>query len=201
MGGLPLSYPAIFDGAIAGRAASVRPMTVAHVEVRRVRRDEADLLRRVRLSALADSPEAFSSTYEHEARLGAGVWTDRASTGSAGPDRAMFLAVLEGTGAGPDAVGLAGGYRPEPGEPVVELISMWTSPEARRTGVGRRLVEAVLEWAAAGGARSVGLWVVRGNAPAESLYRSMGFVETGDHVPYPHDPCKEETRMVLELPR
>ena len=171
------------------------------VEVRRVRPDEADLLRRVRLAALADSPEAFSSTYELEAAFGDDVWSDRALAGSAGDDRAMFVAVTEGDGSGSEPVGLAGGYRPNPAEPVVELISMWTSPQVRRAGVGRRLVEAVVGWALAGGATSVGLWVVRGNRAAESLYRSMGFAETGEHAPYPPDPCEDETRMVLELPR
>lgn len=171
------------------------------VQVRRVRPDEADLLRRVRLAALADSPEAFSSTYELEAAFDETVWSDRALAGSAGHDRAMFIAVAGSDACTPEPLGLAGGYHPDPSEPVVELISMWTSPRARRAGVGRRLVDAVVEWAAAGGARSVGLWVVRGNRPAEDLYRSMGFAETGELAPYPPDPCKDETRMVLELPR
>lgn len=175
-------------------------MEGATVRVRRVRPDEANLLRRVRLAALADSPEAFSSTYELEAAFDDSVWSDRALAGSAGHDRAMFLAVAGSYGSGSEPVGLAGGYHPDPAEPVVELISMWTSPTVRRTGAGRRLVAAVVEWAVAGGARSVGLWVVRGNRAAENLYRSMGFAETGEYEPYPHDPCKSETRMVLQLP-
>ena len=99
-------------------------------------------------------------------------------------------------------VGLVGGYRLDPASGasgVVELVSMWTDPTVRRSGVGRLLVDTVLEWAKACGAREVQLWVTRGNAAAEHLYRAMGFTETGDCQPLPSDPCKDETRMTVSL--
>ena len=96
-------------------------------------------------------------------------------------------------------VGIAGGYREEIGSTEVHLVSMWTAPEVRRTGLGRLLVGAVIDWAADTGASSVGLWVTRGNAPAQLLYESMGFRETGEHQPLPSDPCADEVRMILHL--
>ncbi len=164
------------------------------IVVRRVRPDEAETLRGVRLAALADSPSAFGSTYAGEMLLTTEDWAGRARGASIGSERAMFLAVAD-----EDVVGLAGGYRPGPAPEVVELVSMWTDPSVRRAGVGRRLVTAVLEWAAATGATEVQLWVTRGNTAAEVLYRSMGFAETGDHQPLPSDPCRDETRMTLRL--
>ncbi len=162
--------------------------------VRRIRPDEGATLRDVRLEALADVPSAFASTYARETLQTAEDWADRARAGSAGWERATFFAVADG-----GIVGLVGGYRPEPTSTRVELVSMWTHPAARRTGVGRHLVDAVLDWARTGGARAVDLWVTRGNVGAENLYRAMGFVDAGDHQPLPSDPCKDEVRMRLDL--
>ena len=86
-----------------------------------------------------------------------------------------------------------------PTAPTVELVSMWTAPLARRSGFGRKLIEAVLSWATKLGATSVELWVTRGNNLALALYEAIGFRETGEHQTLPSDPCKDEIRMTLRL--
>ncbi|MEU4343210.1 GNAT family N-acetyltransferase [Nocardia sp. NPDC023852] len=53
------------------------------------------------------------------------------------------------------------------------------APEARGTGVPDLLVRAVIEWAARGGHRVVGVEVAEGNMFAEQLYRRNGFALTG----------------------
>lgn len=164
------------------------------IAVRRIRPDEADALRFVRLAALAESPSAFGSTYAREAALTAEEWTDRAHASSDGTERALFFAVAD-----EDVVGLVGGHRPDTAPAIVELVAMWTDPMVRRSGVGRLLVKAVLDWARGCGAREVQLRVTRGNAAAECLYRAMGFIETGDYQPLPSDPCQEEIRMTCPL--
>lgn len=169
-------------------------MSPVTVNVRRVLPDDSQMYRKVRLSALADAPAAFGSTYARESLLTDQDWENRARGSSSGTDRAMFFAFD-----GDSVVGLAGGYVPEPGDPTIELVSMWTDPTARRCGIGRRLVDAVIEWARQGGAERVDLWVTCGNTPAENLYRSMGFVGTGDVQPLPSDPCRNELKMRLEL--
>jgi len=162
--------------------------------VRRIRPEEGAVLRAVRLAALADAPSAFGSTYARESLLKAEDWAERARAGSAGSERATFFAVSDD-----GIVGLVGGHRAEPTPSRVELVSMWTHPAARRAGVGRLLVDAVLDWARNLGAQTVGLWVTRGNESAENLYRAMGFVDAGDRQPLPSDPFKEEIRMRVDL--
>lgn len=162
--------------------------------VRRIRPDEGDALRDVRLAALADAPSAFGSTHAGESSLTPEAWAERARAGSAGPQRATFFAI-----AGDRVVGLAGGYRPDHAAPRIELVGMWTDPIVRRTGVGRLLVTAVLDWGRTCGVQAVDLWVTRGNVGAENLYRAMGFVPSGDFQPLPSDPCKEELRMTTLL--
>ena len=162
--------------------------------VRRIRPDEGAALRDVRLAALADAPSAFASTYARETLQTAEDWADRARAGSAGSERATFFAVAD-----EGIVGLVGAYRPQPTSSRIELVSMWTHPAARRKGVGRLLVDAVLNWARTCGAQAVDLWVTRGNRDAENLYRAMGFVDAGDRQPLPSDPCKDEVRMRADL--
>lgn len=166
------------------------------VALRRVRPDDASVVKEVRLAALQDSPFAFGSTYAAEVVRSDEEWLSWATRAAAGDERTMYLAWVDRRTAG-----IVGGYRPEHDLTAVELVSMWTAPHARRSGVGRRLVQAIIDWAVESRASSVGLWVTRGNAPAQALYESLGFRETGDHQPLPSDPCKDEVRMTLALTR
>jgi GNAT superfamily N-acetyltransferase len=164
------------------------------ITVRRITPDESDVLRAVRLAALADAPTAFGSTLERELAFDDAEWLVRATVSSTGHERCTYLAWHDDG----RVVGVAGGFV-SPERDAVDLVSMWTDPAVRRTGTGRRLIDAVTGWARAAGVGRVELWVTRGNDPAQRLYESMGFVETGDHQPLPSDPCRDEIRMVLAL--
>ena len=55
---------------------------------------------------------------------------------------------------------------------------MWVGPDARRRGIARELVAAVVDWATTASASQVALWVTRGNKPAASLYAACRSSET-----------------------
>jgi ribosomal protein S18 acetylase RimI-like enzyme len=59
------------------------------------------------------------------------------------------------------------------------IEELYVAPEARRRGIGRMLVERVLDYAEAEGIRGVDLEAYRGNTPASILYRSLGFYRLG----------------------
>jgi len=164
------------------------------INTSRVRPDEWEVLKDLRLSALHDSPSAFSSVYANEVGRNEQDWSQRAARASIGNDLATFFALIDGI-----RVGIATGYRPPETPHEVELASMWTSPDARRTGAGRALVRVVVNWATETGASTVGLWVMRGNTSAERLYDSMGFRAAHEYEPRPSDPCADELRMSLCL--
>lgn len=150
------------------------------MEIRRLRPDETDLLRDVRLRALQDTPWAYGSTYALELAYPPERWAWFAAQ----EDSVIYVAVDGDTG-----VGMAGGFVPEPG--TVMLWGMWVAADARRHGLGRALVEAVIGWAASSGADTVRLQVTDDErmAPAAALYRRLGFTPTGEREPLGSDPA------------
>ena len=155
------------------------------MRIRRVEPDEWRLLRDVRLRALAEAPYAFATTHSEAASQPDPYWHGMLRQPAwIAEEKEEWLGMVRA--------------RPED-EETAHLISMWVDPAARGAGVGRRLVEAVVEWAQAQGLRRVVLWVAEGNAAAETLYRSTGFVRTGDRQPLPSDPTTYESMMRLDL--
>lgn len=149
------------------------------------------LLRRVRLAALSDRPEAFRSDHATESAFTRDVWADRAAKSSAGTEIATFFAERHG-----EVIGLVTGVHSETmSGGHVELTSMWSEPIQRRTGIGGLLVDAVVEWAAAVGAEAVELWVMRGNDSAQRLYQRREFVVLDSVLVADDDPCRNEIRM------
>jgi len=179
--------------AVGHHGAMARP--AGPVDIRRIRPDEGQVLRELRLAALQDAPTAFSSTFGAEAAFTDSLWEERARRGAAGDDLATLVAVD-----GERPVGLVVGLREPPGAPDVELVSMWTAPGVRRRGVARALAQALLDWAGATGAAEVRLWVTRGNVAAERLYAGLGFLPTGASQPLPSDPAHTERRLARTVP-
>jgi GNAT superfamily N-acetyltransferase len=163
------------------------------VEVRRTTEDDWEALRDVRLRALAEAPYAFGSTLARERDRTEAEWRQWADRGRSGKG-VTFVAVDDER-----FVGLAGGYPEEEHDDAVHLVAMWVDPAARRGGVGRALIEAVVGWARDRGARVVNLWVSDGNDPAIALYRACGFEPTGDRQPLPSNASVGEAKFRLVL--
>ena len=149
--------------------------------------------RSVRLRALQDTPLAFGSTYEREVLLTDEEWTARAMRCSGGRDIG-FLVRWDGK-----YVGLALCFIDEDDAAAGHLISMWVAPEARRGGVGRMLIEAIVAWAVERGTKTIKLMVTSVNDGAMEFYRRNGFVMTGKTEPYPNDPELVEYEMARQL--
>lgn len=158
------------------------------MEIRRLRPGDEDVLKEIRLRALAEDPSVFGSTLEREQRYTPDVWTSRVT----GESSATFVAEDGGP------VGTATGILDDrPG--TAQLVGMWVAPEARGKGVARLLVDTVAAWARDQGMHRVALWVTDPNAPARALYERTGFAHTGERQPLPSDPAIMEDRLVREL--
>jgi ribosomal protein S18 acetylase RimI-like enzyme len=81
---------------------------------------------------------------------------------------------------------------------------MWTAPTHRQRGIGRLLVNEVLDWARLRGAHTLHLLVTANNQPAIAFYGRLGFTLTGRTEPYPNDPAVleyEMSRPILSHPQ
>jgi [ribosomal protein S18]-alanine N-acetyltransferase len=65
-----------------------------------------------------------------------------------------------------------------------EVLTLAVTPAARRHGLGRRLLRAALERAAAQGAARMFLEVSAANGPARGLYETAGFSEVARRPRY-----------------
>jgi ribosomal protein S18 acetylase RimI-like enzyme len=142
-----------------------------------------------RLRALRDTPSAFGSTYARESQFTEAEWITRANKWN-GENSILYLAMDAG-----DAVGIAGSYIDHDDPTRAHLISMETTRTHRNQGVGRMLVNEVIQWAQQRNARTLQLTVVSSNEAAIAFYQRLGFTFTGRTEPYPNDPSLIEHEM------
>jgi RimJ/RimL family protein N-acetyltransferase len=137
--------------------------------IRRLAPSEAAAYREIRLDALRCSPEAFGSTFEAESARPIERFAERLSN-----------CTVFGAFRGAEIVGMAGFMGREGAKDAHKgmLWGMYVRADARNAGVGRRLAEAVIEFAHER-VELLQLAVVRDNEPARRLYASLGFVEYG----------------------
>ena len=134
--------------------------------------------KKLRLGALADSPDAFGGTLDQEKDRSDSEWSNRLASGVA--SRLDLPLVAE---VGREPIGLAWGRIEISSLDVAHLYQMWVAPSYRRLGVGRMLLEAVIAWAKAANACYLALAVTCGDSPAMRLYVRAGFQPLGDPEP------------------
>lgn len=83
------------------------------------------------------------------------------------------------------------------GECYVDNVAVF--PEARRQGVGRKLMEALLQAAAARGGEFLSLEVRPSNLEALALYRGLGFREAGRRRRFYDDPVEDGLLLTKDL--
>ena len=131
--------------------------------------EDVGAFREIRLEALRLSPEAFGSTYERESVQPPEFFAGR-----------LVSSTIFGGFEGETLLGIAG-FKQEEGlkeRHRAMLVGMYVRAAARGTGLGRRLVDAVLAHAR-GRVEQVTLAVVAENEAARRLYAAAGFVEYG----------------------
>ena len=144
------------------------------VSIQRIRPNEWQLLRDIRLRSLLDSPEAFGQRYDEASAGTDDDWMSNARASASGGRRSWFIA----RDAGDTPVGVVQARRRPPSDCL--LFSMWVAPEARRRGVGALLVDAVQDWGSSWGAQRVVLWVLAANEVAMRFYYRIGFTLLND---------------------
>jgi ribosomal-protein-alanine N-acetyltransferase len=83
--------------------------------------------------------------------------------------------------------------------PQAELETIAVAAAEQRRGMGRRLLDELVEKLSLAGVREVILEVRASNLPALALYRQLGFVETGRRPRYYQAPEEDAILMRLGL--
>lgn len=162
--------------------------------VRRLRPQEWQAYRAIRLRALADAPEAFGSTLAREEALPDETWSARVAQSAVSGIDCALVAEVDGVPAG-----LLWAKVDAQDAGRVNLFQMWVAPEARGRGLAAALLDEALGWARTRGTRVVHLGVNEANAGALRLYERAGFAPIG--APYlmregaPH--MEQEMRLDL----
>lgn len=156
-----------------------------HVEHLRV--NQWRLLKSVRLQALADAPEAFSTTLAQAQQWSDQEWQERARRFSISPPATACMASVDGAPCGMVSCYLSEGPC-QAQETVAELTAFWVNPQQRGQGVGEALVACAADWAVTQGAAVLQAWVTASNRRALAFYGKVGFQETGQRQTYEPDP-------------
>lgn len=158
-----------------------RPLA-ADVMVRRVRADDWQRIRALRLQALKDpmAPVAFLESVEQAAARPDEEWRTRAASMAEGTGGAQFLADR-----GEELIGsLAVIVRPAgfpdyfdrvPDMDLPTVVGVYVAPSGRGAGVIDALLAAAVGWARSRGDRELTLDVHETNLPAIGSYRRAGF--------------------------
>jgi ribosomal protein S18 acetylase RimI-like enzyme len=144
-------------------------MGISPIQIRRLAAAEAVAYREIRLEALRLNPEAFGSTFEAENARPLEHFSER-----------VAQCPVFGAFRGAEIVGMAGflGRAGAKDAHKGYLWGMYVRPNARKGGVGRKLAEAVIDYARKH-VEVLQLDVVSENEAARRLYASLGFVEYG----------------------
>ena len=144
-------------------------MEPAPIQIRLLVPDDAAVFRDIRLEGLRENPEAFGSTFQAENVRPLTFFAERlAGSDSFGAFRGSELVGIAGL--------LIGQGQKEAHKG--RLVGMYVRQGARKAGVGRRLVETIIEFARQR-VELIQLSVVRDNDAARLLYERLGFVEWG----------------------
>jgi ribosomal protein S18 acetylase RimI-like enzyme len=146
-------------------------------------------LKRVRLTALRDTPSAFSSTYARESQRSNEDWLKLASAWNS--SQAVFYIAMDKGG----PCGMIAGKFDESVPHRAWVLSMWVAPAHRRSGLGARLMDEIERWAQGLAICELHLHVTSNNSTAQNFYEKCGFARTGIMQPYENDPALFEYEM------
>jgi len=141
-------------------------------KIRRIKKEEWILYKKIRLESLRDSPAAFSTTFEEALKRTEESWKKQGEDASLGRERCTFLIFHN-----EEVRGLASIYEKEE-KTIGELLQVWVSPELRGTGTATDLVLAILGWAKDNDYQTIIATVFNNNETALKFYLKHGFKMT-----------------------
>ncbi len=136
--------------------------------VERLRSDDWEMYRAIRLASLQESPESFCTSLEEAESRSEESWKSQVlQLATSSVDSCFIGKLLE------EPVGIMSVYQVQPG--VSELMQVWVSPRLRGTGIARTLFSTLLDWVRHSETERFLLRVKSYNSRAVEFYRKLGF--------------------------
>lgn len=157
--------------------------------------DDWQQARRLRLEMLADSPKSFLETLRDARKLPDAAWRTRQRSACALDSVGVAVVDSDGVWRGQMRARIFGS--PPPAR--VFLLAVYLSPTVRGQGIAEQLLRHITEWTTARGFTSLTLEVHEQAHAARRFYAKVGFVDTGERVPYPLCAGEYERAMRLDL--
>jgi GNAT superfamily N-acetyltransferase len=156
------------------------------VSVHRVRADEWERVRDLRIEAVGDPAAsiAFLTTPEQELAHDDEFWRARVARAASGDESAQFVAEIDGDWAGTATVLVRpAGATDHTGRTVyltrADVVGVFVSARHRGQGAIDALLDAAADWVRTLGLTRLTLDVHADNARAQAAYRRAGFAPTG----------------------
>ena len=166
----------------------------ALITVRSLAADEGLLLKRLRLSALQESPDAFSPTFDAANLHDDEYWKQSAVKTVASAEFDIFIAEMDGQPVGLVSGSVSGkAHETQTGH----IGMMWADPKVRGSGVGRQLLNHVMDYLEKLDCLTIKLTVTETNQGAINLYESAGFIFTGNDEPLTQGSILQNREMQL----
>ncbi len=151
------------------------PMTDSHLEIVTLPVDAWQQYRALRLRALKEDPEAFSSSYADALALPEERWKARLRDALQSERSWLYFARMGGR-----LAGMIGAFVEESAPETATIVSVYVPAEERGKGISRELMECMLKELSANRAlKAVTLTVNKAQLPAVALYKKFGFQQTG----------------------
>ena len=163
--------------------------SIQKISVRRIRPGEGGLYKRVRLAALADSPDSFATTFESATARSPDSWNEQADAASDGSDRFTLFAFVEA-----EPAGMAALYRDSNGGDSGEVIQVWVDPAHRGGPVANRLIDGLISLAEDHGYERISAQVNLENERGIRFFKRYGFELTDET-----EPLREDSHLVSGL--
>lgn len=168
---------------------------MTEIQIRPMDSNDWALYKKLRLKSLLDSPDSFAATFETASSFTDDEWRQRLHN-SQGLTSALAVVAFFKT----NEAGLAWGVIHGNNDEYVNLYQMWVSPEYRGKGIGRALVQEIIDWCESRRKSGIRLGVTTTNKAAVELYQSMGFVEVGGTEPLRENSSLKVQNMLLSQP-
>jgi ribosomal protein S18 acetylase RimI-like enzyme len=140
------------------------------IEITHLQPQQWPQYRQIRLEALQNSPQAYTTTYQEMIDKPESFWQDRLVNAAAGKDSWLLFARVDER-----IAGIIGAFLPEGSDRAV-IVSFYVTPKYRGKGVSTALMDAILsELRQNDTIQTVELAVTHSQEAAIGLYKRFGF--------------------------